>query len=477
LLSRFGGYLDRLETALGDCGFGGRLWVMGMTGGVIPADVAARRPVETIRSGPVGGIIAGARIGEQTGKGRLIAADMGGTSFDVGLLVDGDPQQTDLTLVGQFHLAVPGVDVRSIGAGGGSIAWLDELGGLHVGPRSAGSDPGPACYGRGGTEPTVTDADVVLGRLDPANVLGGTIRLDADAAARAIGTLAGRMGRAVEETAAGIVRVADAQMADLIRTTTLERGYDPRDFTLVAYGGAGPLHVGRFAADVGVPEAVIPASAAVLSALGLATASYRRTYRRSRRMRVPLEPEQVRPVVTALVREARSEFADSGFEGRLVLTTWADVRYQRQTHQLRVPWRMDAAGRIHLSALVDDFEAMYARTFGAGTGYAAAGIEVSSIGLDATAKPARNGSETRPIVADRDGTAGGRHDGRRRVWFDDWIDDTPVVSASELADGATVRGPAVIEMPAATLIVHPGQRAAIDDLGNAVLGFATGTTP
>lgn len=474
LLTRFAGYLERLVAALSGLGFGGRLWIMGMTGGVIAVEVASRRPVETLRSGPVGGIMAAAHIGAASGRTALIAADMGGTSFDVGLLVDGEPQQTDLTIVGQFHLAVAGVDVRSIGAGGGSVAWLDDLAGLHVGPRSAGSRPGPACYGRGGSEPTVTDADLVLGRLDSQTVLGGQIRLDVAAATDAVQALADRLGVGLVEAAAGIVRVADAQMADLIRRATIERGYDPRDFTLVAYGGAGPLHVGQFAADVGVREAIVPASASVLSALGLAQADYRRTYRRSRRMRLPLDPDQVDGLMTVMLEQAAADLAASGLDGRLVVTPWADVRYRRQTHQLRVGSTIGIDGRMDVAGLDAAFEALYARTFGAGTGYAAAGMEASAIGLHASAASvaAAPAEGARPAVPGASAPA--RPIRRRRAWFDRWVDDAGVFDGAGLEAGAIITGPSLIEWGSTSLVVHPGQHVSIDDHGNARLRFGAG---
>jgi N-methylhydantoinase A len=478
LLGPFGGYLERLRAALAGRGFRGRLWVMGMTGGVVAVEVAAGRPVETLRSGPVGGAMATARLGRMVGRDRLIATDMGGTSFDVGLLIDGEPQQTDLTLVGQFHLAVPGVDVRSIGAGGGSVAWLDQLGGLHVGPRSAGSHPGPACYGRGGTEPTVTDADVVLGRLPAGAVLGGQIRLDGGAAVRAVGALAVRLGVGLAEAAAGIVTVADAQMADLVRRATIEQGHDPRDFTLVAYGGAGPLHVGRFAADVGVQEAIVPPSASVFSALGLATAGYRRTYRRSRRMRLPLDPAGVAGLLAILLHEAEADFATSGLAGRLTVIPWVDIRYRRQTHQLRIPSTIGTDGRMDLDGLEAAFEARYARTFGAGTGYRAAGMEASAMGVHAfaarTAPPAVGGPP-----ASTPGAAPGSPTPvrRRRAWFDGWVDDTAVHTGSALCSGTRIPGPAIVEWGSTSLVVHPGQLVAIDEDGNARLRFAAAPQP
>ncbi|HEY7941118.1 MAG TPA: hydantoinase/oxoprolinase family protein [Candidatus Limnocylindrales bacterium] len=465
LLARFSGYLGRLQGALGEAGFAGRVWIMGMTGGVMPLEAALASPVETLRSGPVGGIMASARTGERLGRSSLIATDMGGTSFDVGLIVDGEAQHADITVVGQVDLATPAVAIRSIGAGGGSVVSLDELGGLHVGPRSAGAFPGPACYGRGGREPTVTDADLMLGRLDPRAVLGGGISLDPEAARQALAPLAERLGLGLVEAAGGIVRVADAQMADLVRTATLERGHDPRQFTLVAYGGAGPVHVGRFAADVGVREVIVPASASVFSALGLATARYRRTYRRSRRLPVPLVAALVGPVVRELTAQARGDFATSGLDGALALAPWVDMRYRRQTHQLRVPGVLDDRGEMDVEALGPRFEALYERTFGHDTGYAAAGLECTAIGLHAmalaaVAEPQATGSARR-----RRGTGGTPRERHRPVWFDGWR-DSPIVEAGDARLVGGVDGPAIVEWGATSLVVHPGQCATVDDEGN-----------
>ncbi len=473
LIPPFGTYLAELDRTLRERGFAGRLSLMGMTGGLSPAAQAASRPVETLRSGPVGGLVQARRISLSLGRADLITADMGGTSFDVGLIVDGRPETVEQTIVGQLHLAVPGVDVRSIGAGGGSIAWLDEQDGLHVGPQSAGADPGPACYARGGTEPTVTDADVVLGRLDPRTVLADRIAVDGAAARAAIGRLAGRLGVDVVTAAAGIVRVADAQMADLVRAMTVERGHDPRELLLVAFGGAGPLHVGRFAADVGVREAVIPSAASLLSAVGLAMADYRRTYRRSRRMVTPLDGRVVAQLFGQLEAEADADVRSIGQSARPLMERWVELRYRRQTHQLRVPLPPDAPGEVQLEGLVAAFEARYERTYGAGTGYAAAGIEATTFGMDVTV-PRRPGAPTNGgglRVAHRPAAPVDRRD----VWFDCWT-DTPVHRGATLAPGDEIAGPAVVDWPTTTLVVHPRQTVLIGPAGDAqlVLGAEEG---
>ncbi|MGH3076502.1 MAG: hydantoinase/oxoprolinase family protein, partial [Gaiellales bacterium] len=324
-------------------------------------------------------------------------------------------------------------------------------------------------------------ADLVLGRIDPAAVLGGEIHLDPVAAERAIACIAERLGVSVVEAAGGIVRIADAQMADLIRTATIERGHDPRAFTLVAFGGAGPLHVGRFAADVGVREAIVPRSAGVFSALGLATADYRRTYRRSRRMRLPLDPGTVAPFVDELREQAEADFAAARIEGGLTLTPWVDVRYRRQTHQLRVPATWQGGVTMDVEPVQRAFEALYDRTFGTGTGYAAAGIESTAIGLHAVASGAgpvatlerswSDGPDWRPGASSTLMGAAGPAARHRPVWFDGWVDATPVHAAADLGPDATIHGPAIGDWGVTSLVVHRGQNATVDEAGNLRLRF------
>jgi N-methylhydantoinase A len=473
LLGPFRGYLARLASELRAGGFRGEAWLMGMAGGVIPWDTAATRPIETLRSGPVGGIIATTRLSADHARHGVVATDMGGTSFDVGLVPGGDPIPTETTLVGQFHIALPSVEVRSIGAGGGSIAWLDDSG-VHVGPRSAGASPGPACYGRGGTAPTVTDADLVLGRLDASTILGGRIRLDRDLAERAIAPLAAQLGMDVVRTAAGIIRVADAQMANLIRTSALERGHDLRHFGLVAYGGAGPQHVGAYGADLGVDEALIPASASVFSALGLATADYRRTYRRSIRLRLPVEPGGLDALAGELGRAAIDEHATSGFGGEPVLAYWVGMRYRRQTHHLRTPLPVDGQGRVVDRDVATAFESLYARTFGPGAGYAAAGIEIVSVGVDVVA--ARSHDDGDAVTPRTDADARRTERRSRPVWFDGWH-DTPILTGRSLEQGQRIDGPAIVEWGSTSVVVHPGQNAMLDRHHVLHLRYPVGAVP
>jgi N-methylhydantoinase A len=456
-------YLERLAAALAERGFDGELDVLLSSGGALPARVAADHPVETLRSGPVGGTVAVARLADELGRRDLVATDVGGTSFDVALVIDGRPELADVTLAGQLHLAVPGVDVASIGAGGGSVAWADPDGGLHVGPRSAGADPGPACYGRGGVEPTVTDADLVLGRL-PDAVLGGRLVLDRRAAERAVAALGDGLGLDPIATAAGIAGIADARMADLIRQVTLERGHDPRSLVLVAYGGAGGLHAGGYGFDAGATEVVVPRGASVFSAIGLARADRRRTYQRSGPLVAPLDAAAVRRAFADMERQAR---ADAG-RAALELVREIDFRYRRQTHRLAVGLEPGRLGPRALAEAVDRFERDYERVYGPGTGYRVAGIEATAFRLTAIVRAAPGPGA--PPVAN---TPGGRRSARptavRRVHVDGWIERTPVFDGEALRAGHVVDGPGVIDFPATTILVRPGQQATIDPNGHAHL--------
>jgi N-methylhydantoinase A len=285
LAPRVVSYLERMEGLLEERGFRGTFHILNSAGGVMPAKEAARQPVQLLASGPAGGVLGSLQLAAALGCRNVITTDMGGTSFDVGLIVDGKPLISAGHEAGGYHLNKPTIDIRAIGAGGGSIARV-ESGLLRVGPESAGANPGPVCYGRGGRRVTVTDADVALGIISPDNFLGGRMRADRDAAINAIGEqIAVPLGLTVERAAAGIRGVVDAHMSDTLREVTVGRGYDPRDFVLFAYGGAGPVHCSAFAAELGVPRIVIPATSMVHSAYGALASDIHQSAERSAIMR------------------------------------------------------------------------------------------------------------------------------------------------------------------------------------------------
>jgi N-methylhydantoinase A len=348
-------YLSDLESRLAT-----PLLVMQSNGGVLPASAAT--PLGTIDSGPAGGLIGVGTLAGAYGHDRVVATDMGGTSFDVGLVVDGRPVVAEEKVIDQYTYRLPHLDVRSVACGGGSIAWIDEAtGGLRVGPASAGSEPGPACYGRGGVEPTVTDADVVLGLLRPEAFLDGRMPLDRDAAVAAVGRLATRLDLTVEETAAGILRINNMRAATVIRQQTLERGNDPRDFALYAFGGAGPVHAFGYAAESGVREVVIPLGngASTLSAYGIASGDVVLHRELERSLLAPFDGPALAAAVAELRNAALADLAATGVAGDAHVEIDALMRYREQLmHSLEIPLsRADGAN------LLTDFDKEYVRRY------------------------------------------------------------------------------------------------------------------
>jgi N-methylhydantoinase A len=469
LLDVVGPHLERVTHGLEADGFSGQVSVMTSAGGTVPLQQVATRPVETLGSGPVGGVIASQELLSTVGSTGALSADMGGTSFDVGLVTERGSLTTDVTVVAQLHLAVPAIDVRSIGAGGGSIAWIDDDGRLHVGPLAATPGIGPACYGRGGTDATVTDADLLLGRLDRAAVLGGRISLSVDKAESAIRPIADRLGIDTITAAAGIVRVADAQMADLLRRMSVERGHDPRELTLICFGGAGPLHVGAFAPDLGVREAIVPVNGGVFSADGLVRAGWRRVYRRSLLAAVPLEPSVIAAAVASMEAQARADVAAAARPGNAILRRSIDLRYRRQTHDVEVDLG-DVIDEDSLADVVERFERRYEEIHGRGTGYREAGIEATTVRVYATLPSYdqinAGATPNAPASTSFEPTR------QRDVYFDGWCRDVPIHDAETLASGSTLSGPALLEWRTTTLVVHPHQEVEILPGGHARLTFS-----
>jgi N-methylhydantoinase A len=352
-------YLSDLESRLAT-----PLLVMQAGGGVLPASAATA--LGTIDSGPAGGLIGVATLAGAYGHDHVVATDMGGTSFDVGLVVDGKPAVAEENVIDQYTYRLPHLDVRSVACGGGSIAWIDEAtGALRVGPASAGSEPGPASYGRGGVEPTVTDADVVLGLLRPEAFLDGRMPLDRDAALAAVGRLATRLDLTVEETAAGILRINDMRAATVIRQQTLERGYDPRDFALYAFGGAGPVHAFGYAAESGVREVVIPLGdgASTLSAYGIASGDVVLHREHERSLLAPFDGQALATAVAELRDAALADLAATGVAGDAQVEIDALMRYREQLmHSLEIPVSPPADG----ATLLADFDKEYLRRYGDG---------------------------------------------------------------------------------------------------------------
>ena len=463
------GYLRGLDEGLQSRGFKGLFLIMTMAGGVRQASAVMAAPVHTLQSGPVGGITATKRLGELLGHPNVIATDVGGTSFDVGLVVGGAIPRATRPRIDRHGIALPVVDIASIGTGGGSIARVDvELGVLHVGPQSAGSTPGPACYGRGGKEPTVTDAAVALGYLDR---LGGSLTLDRDAAVEAIRSrVAQPLGLSIEEAAEGILRVANSQMADLVKRASLQRGHDPRDFVLYAYGGAAPQYVGRYAAEIGVRAIVIPRLAPEFSAWGAVSSDLRSMNERE----IPPRPlrdalQAVNESLLQLEARALDELRGAGEElsrkagSRIEVHRLLGLRFQRQLHQLDIP-----VGKVPLTAedalaAEADFKTRYEAIVGKGSSYTDTAIEVPTVTVEArVAVPSPDFSQPQPKSAARAVRV-------RSAWFDGSAVETPVYQWSDLGEGSRIAGPAFIESEQTTAVIYPGQQAVCDGAGNLTL--------
>lgn len=467
-------YLERLEKTLRDAGLRGRFSVLNSIGGVMGARDAAQRSVLLLASGPTGGVLGSHFLAQELGHRNVMTTDMGGTSFDVGLVVADRPVVSQVTEVAQYHVAVPMVNITAIGAGGGSIAEV-VAGELRVGPASAGAFPGPVCYRRGGTRVTVTDADVVLGVIDPEVFLGGRMNLDKDAATEAIRIqIAEPLGLSVIEAAAGIKRIVDARMADTLRELTVGHGHDPRDFVIYAYGGAGPMHCAGFGADLGVGTILVPATSMAHSAYGALAADIHHNAERSVSFRsAPGNPDpaadfdaaELSAVFAELEVSAREQLARDGVaEGDMLVERTVDMRYRMQTHELIVPVQVELTGPEAVAQLVDLFEEIYEDTYGHGAGFREAGIEMTTFrvsGIGRTPKPSFARTELRPTA--RGGRTRKVYDVHAADWFDAVVVDWDDLGAEHVA------GPAVVEHPTTTVYVASGQQVALDALGNLVI--------
>ena len=466
-------YLAVLGRELNAVGISTRLQVMQSRGGIASAENALTRPVQLLLSGPAAGVIGGQFEGARGGCRDVITFDMGGTSSDVALVRDGRPLTTTEAKMRTWPLRVPMIDVSTIGAGGGSIAWIDPAGGLRVGPRSAGSDPGPACYPGGGPDPTVTDASVVLGYLNPRNFAGGQLTLDVDAAHRAVGGLAERLGMSVREAALGIHRVVNANMADQIRLGSVKRGHDPRKFALVAFGGAGPVHGGPLVADIGIPTMIVPENPGVLSALGLLVAPVEHEHMRTFVARTPdIDVANMRDVLATLDAQGLAAMETEGVaRDRISTRHAADMRYVGQSYELEVdvPDTTDASTPDELARRFHDaHERVYA--------HAQRGNAVETVNL-------RVVHSFRPAPPSPAGDRAGRADGNearetRRTVFAEHPDgvDSAVFDRSDLAPGTVIDGPAVVEQPDTTIVVYPGHRCTVGDDGLLFVTFAVRRT-
>jgi N-methylhydantoinase A len=459
-----GRYLQRLEDGLRAARVTAPLQIMQSRGGLAGTSVARRRPVRLFLSGPAAGVIGGAIVGRSSGHRDVITIDVGGTSSDIALVEDGEPVIRAQGNIAGFPVRVPMVDVNAIGAGGGSIAWLDGAGGLRVGPHSAGSEPGPACYGRGGEEATVTDASVVLGWLDPAYFAGGAVALDPSLARAAIEQrIAQPLGLSVEDAALGIHRVVNAQMVEGIRLVSIRRGFDPRRFTLVALGGAGPIHATALAAELGIGRVLIPLHPGVLSAAGLLAAPVEHEVAAAfPRPLAGLDFADVRRVLLQLDRSCARLMAEENIGDLPTSIRYsADVWYIGQSYHLEVP--IDADAPDPLGRLYSDFLALHDRVYGHATEQPAAIVNLRSVHRAGGSDRLDEG-DYRPLRADP------RKPPRTiRVAAVRGPVRAAIYQRAAMTAGLGFAGPAIVEQDDTTTLVEPGWRGTVLDNGNLLL--------
>jgi N-methylhydantoinase A len=474
-------YLEHLEGRLREAGLAGELLVMQSGGGVFTARAAREKPVFMVESGPAAGVMAAAHLGNALGSRDVLSFDMGGTTAKAALVQGGTPRVTKDYEVGAsarpgtgsargggYPVRTPVLDLVEIGAGGGSLAWVDSGGRLRVGPQSAGADPGPAGYGKGGREPTVTDANLVLGRLNPHYFLGGEIALDVERARRAVHERCARpLGLDVEAAALAVVEIANSAMVSALRLVSVQRGYDPRDFVLVAFGGAGPVHANRLAAETEIATTLIPPGPGLFSALGLLVSDLKHDYsaavmRRADRLDLP----GLAAALGRLEEEGRAALAREGVTPEdMAFRCQADLRYVGQSFELTVPLPGSVPGPEAVARALEHFHSEHERAYG----YSAPAEPVEWVNVRLTAL----GRIAKPGLRDwaRGGDGRAAQKATRPVYFAECQGAVacPVYDRSLLAAGSALEGPAVVEEPDSTTVLHPGYRAAVDRFGNLLL--------
>lgn len=466
------GYIRRLRTRVADLKVTASPYITQSNGGIISLDVATETPVRTVLSGPAAGVIGARTIADAADLHDIITFDMGGTSTDVSLMTTGRANIRMQQEVAGYPIRTPMLDISTVGAGGGSIAWIDSGGHLKVGPQSAGSDPGPACYGRGGLSATVTDANVTLGILTRDALLGGRMKIEAGEADCAIDRLAGQLQMAREDVAQGILSLANANMAKAIRVISIERGYDPRDYTLVAFGGAGPLHAARLARELDIPRVLVPTMPGILCAYGLLVADLRTDF--SRTTVVPATTASL-PIVNTGFRDLMAA-ADEWFTRERIkpsdrrLQRVADMRYVGQNYELSIELPNHPLVDEALPRLLSSFNNAHDQAYG----YAAKDepVQIVTLRLKATGvvtKPA-------PRQIDARGVGDSPIVGHRWTYLPEqggWI-DVPLHDRSLLLAGMTIVGPAIVEQMDATTLILPGQHADVDSFGNLIISEGRG---
>ncbi len=461
---RMSSYVANIRGRLDELSPGVPFYVMKSNGGVLSAEEVVHQPITTVLSGPAAGALGAALVAREAGFDKLLTCDGGGTSTDVAVVLGGEPALTTEGSVGSYPSKVPMIDVVTVGAGGGSVAWVSPEGSLKVGPRSAGADPGPICYGKGGTEPTVTDAHLVLGRIPP-HLLGGEIPLDIDAARSGLAKLAEALGLGVEKAATGILEISAWNQANALREVTVKRGLDVRDFTMATFGGSGSLLLCRLVDVLGLAGVLVPRDPGNLSAFGLLTVDVRNDYVRTAVSRhSDLDRSSVSDVLDDLQAQAAAALDREGFlraEHRYLRS--ADLRYAGQAFEVRVPAPDSAVDQAFVDAVADAFhdahEQLYGYAFRGDSRQPVEWVNLRVTGIGPIERPRLAELPGRPDGAERART------GVRAVCFDDWV-DTAVYWRPDLAPGDVVEGPAIVEEFGSTVPLHPGYSARVDRFGN-----------
>ncbi len=472
-----GQYLERLESALREDGFTGDVLIVQSNGGVMTVDTARSLPVRTALSGPAAGVIASAHIAKSAGYPNVITCDMGGTSFDVSLVADGQSTLAAQTAV-DFGMVIrtPMIEITTIGAGGGSIAWVDRGGLLQIGPRSAGSDPGPVCYGQGNEEPTVTDANLVLGRINANRPIGGKLdRLDVEAASCAIEQhIAAPLGLEILPAAEAIIRVANSKMAGAIRLVSIERGHNPKDFAAMPFGGGGALHAGALIKDVGLKNALVPRYPGITSALGCTIADMRHDYVQTvNGVLGALDLDHLASRMSSLSADGLRilDQAEVAFD-KVEAVFGFDMSYMGQTHTVDVHLPENQAERepengLHLTQnlIREAFEARYRETYGKPL----EGIDIRILNLKVSVIGHRPKLDLSILAPDTDGSVEDCLTGRRSVWIDNAWHETRIYERLSLPVGALIDGPALFEQPDTTIFLEPDLTGTVDSFGNLVI--------
>jgi N-methylhydantoinase A len=468
-------YLTRLTDRIHADGFAGRLSIMQSNCGVDTPERSRRVPITMVESGPASGVWGAAELGRLIGEPNVLALDIGGTTAKCSLIEGGHVKITSdywierSRLSAGYPIMVPVVDLVEIGNGGGSIAWVDDFGKLHVGPRSAGALPGPVAYGRGGTQATTTDANLALGRINPGYFCGGEVDADMEAVDRALGEIARRLEVDTVEAARGIVRIANNNMINALKLVSVNRGHDPRDFTLVAFGGGGGMHAVDLATELGIGKVVIPRAAEVFSAWGMLMSDVRRDYFVTRLR--PLTHEHAAALDELLLEVtqlASAQFADEGIApGSVQFLRYGSLRYENQEHTVEVLLPAGALDAAAIDEIAERFHGSYEREY---TYRLDAPVEFVGTHVVATADVGKLAPARLPRTG-RDLASAGK--GRRRVDFEGEGVETPIYDGERLEPGMQLRGPAIVETAGGIVVVHPGNELRVDDYGNLVIAIGS----